>query len=140
MPFHLNHYPTIPEDTLHTALALYGKGNPYLRLGDHLDELLVDLFPVEMNPCRTEDNSLELSIQCYLLMIIQFFEELSNTQMSEAMRSRIDLKYALHMPLNSPTFDPNVLCVFRRDLLSDPVKQLVLQNLLKRLVELGIFM
>ena len=139
MPFHLINYPALPEDTLRAALALYGKGHPYLQLGGHLDELLVDLFPVDIKPYTTENNSLEISIQRYLLTIIQFFEELSNTQMSEALRSRIDLKYALHMPLNSPNLDPNVLCEFRRDLISDPVKQLVLQILLKRLVELGIF-
>jgi transposase len=139
MPFHPINYPALPEDTLQTALALYGKGNTYMRLGDHLDEFLIDLVPIELNPCCTGDKSLDAIIQFYLYTIIQFLEELSNKQLSEAMRNRVDLKYALHLPMNSPNLDPDVLCEFRRDLMSDSSTHQILQNLLDRLIAFGLF-
>lgn len=139
MPYQLINYPNLPEDTFRAALALYGKGNTYIRLGNHLDNFLIDLIPLEMNQSNSSYESVETIVHCFLLTIIQYIEELSNHQMSEALRSRVDLKYAFHLPMNYPSFDPKILCDFRRKLMTDSLTQQTFQKLLDRFLEYGLF-
>ena len=132
-------YPPVPRDTSRAAGSLYGKGNVYLRLGDALDELLFELIPSEMQLRSSENRTPEANVQCALLNIFQFAEELTNQQIVEALRNRVDLKYALHLPLNYPSFDPNALCEFRRQLFADAAYQEIFQTLLDRTAEFGLF-
>lgn len=131
-------YPAVPQDTLQAANSLYGKGNIYLRLGDHLDELLVGLIPPYMKAGCKKKRSFETNLQCAMLTVFQFVEELANQPMIEAVRSRVDLKYALHLPMNSPSLDPEALCEIRRQLFTHPAYQHIFQSLLDRLVEFGL--
>jgi hypothetical protein len=131
-------YPVLPDDTRQAASSLYGKGNIYIRIGDHLDELLDRLIPLDMEPGSIMNSSLETTIQCAMLTIFQFVEELSNKQIVEAVRTRVDAKYALHLPMNSPSLDPHDLCEFRKHLFADPASQQILQDLLDRLVQFGL--
>ena len=48
-----------------------------------------------------------------LVTVFQFLENLSDRQVAGAVRSRIDLKYALSLELGDPCFDFSVLCEFR---------------------------
>ncbi len=138
MHFHRIAYPAVPQDTFQAANSLYGKGNIYLRLGDHLDELLVGLIPPHMNACWMKNRTFETNLQCAMLTVFQFVEELANQPMIEAVRSRVDLKYALHLSMNSPSLDPEALCEIRQQLLSYPANRHIFQNLLDRLVEFGL--
>jgi hypothetical protein len=131
-------YPALPDDTRQAASSLYGKGNIYIRIGDHLDELLEGLIPLDTKPSNMMNRSLVATIQYAMLTIFQFVEELSNKQIIEAVRTRVDAKYALHLPMNSPSHDPHDLCEFRKQLFADPPSQQILQNLLVRLVEFGL--
>ena len=109
-----------------------------MRLGDTLESLLFELIPLEMNLPTAGNNTLQTKIQYAMLTIFQFAEELTNQQMVEALRSRLDLKYALHLPVNYHRFESNALCEFRRQLFSDAAFQQIFQNLLDRTAEFGL--
>lgn len=57
---------------------------------------------------------------------MQFIEGLSDRQAAEAVRSRIDWKYALSLELTDPGFDFSVLCEFRTRLMKGGVEQQLL--------------
>lgn len=136
--FHTIPYPPVPGDTARAAGSLYGKGNIYLRLGDGLNDLLSDLIPIELKLPAIDQNTLQTKIQYAMLTIFQFAEELTNQQMVEALRNRVDLKYALHLPVNYHRFEPSDLCEFRRQLFADTAFQQIFQKLLDRTAEFGL--
>jgi len=129
-------FPKIPEDTARAASTLFGKGNIYLRLGEHIDELLFELIPLEME--IQGQRSTQANAMYAMLTAFQFGEELTDHQVVEAIRRRVDLKYALHLPMNYPSFDPGALCEFRKGLMADPSRQQSFQGLLDRLAEFGL--
>ena len=53
-----------------------------------------------------------------LVTVLQFAEGLSDRQAADAVRGRIDWKYALGLELTDPGFDFSVLCEFRSRLLA----------------------
>jgi transposase len=48
-----------------------------------------------------------------LVTVLQFAEGLADRQATDAVRSRIDWKYAFGLELTDPGFDFSVLCEFR---------------------------
>jgi hypothetical protein len=58
--------------------------------------------------------------------------------MVEAVRNRVDLKYALRLPMNYPSFDPLALCEFHQRLYADPSSRLTYQVLIGRLTAFGL--
>jgi transposase len=68
----------------------------------------------------------------------QFLENLSDRQATEAVRSRIDLKYALSLELDDPGFDFSVLCEFRARLLAGGRDQNLLEVMLEHLHQRGL--
>jgi transposase len=66
---------------------------------------------------------------------MQFAENLPNRRAAEAVRGRIDWKYALE--LTDPGFDFSVLCEFRARLLEGGAEQLLLDRMLERFGERG---
>jgi transposase len=82
----------VPEETARIARAAFPKGNLCLRLRDTLgtlytDQLFADLFPVRGQPA-------EAPWRLALVTVLQFVEGLSDRQAEEAVRARIDWKYA----------------------------------------------
>jgi transposase len=67
-----------------------------------------------------------------LVTIMQYVEGLSDRQAADAVRSRIDWKYALNLELTDPGFDPTVLCEFRARLIAGKAEQLLLDAVLQR--------
>jgi hypothetical protein len=132
-------YNPIPEDTARLASSLYGKGNNYLRLGNHLNDILVDLLPGETNEPFPGQRVIDSRVRSALMTIFQYAEELTNQQVIEAVRNRVELKYALHLPLNYPSLDPNTLCDFRRQLLGSTQCLKIFQSLLNRTAVFGLF-
>ena len=63
--------------------------------------------------------------------ILQFAEGLSDRQAADAVRSRIDWKYALSLELPDPGFDHTVLSEFRTRLVAGHAEQLLLDTLLQ---------
>ena len=53
------------------------------------------------------------------MTILQYWEYLTDRQMSQATRTRLDMKYAMHLPLNFPGIEPAALCGFRQRVLAE---------------------
>jgi transposase len=73
-----------------------------------------------------------------LATIMQFAEDLSDRQAADAVRGRIDWKYALSLELDDPGFDASVLCEFRARLLEGGEERLLFDALLERFREMGL--
>jgi transposase len=52
-----------------------------------------------------------------LITMFQFVEDLSDRQAADAVRARVDWKYALGLNLDNPGFDHRVLSEFRSRLI-----------------------
>ena len=126
----------LPEDTVEVARAAFPKGNTYLRVYDALGPIYTNpqfaaLFPKEGQPAVAP-------AQLALATIFQFAEGLSDRQAAEAVRARIDWKYALCLPLTDPGFDASVLSEFRDRLLAGEVETLLFDALLAVLKDAGL--
>ncbi len=73
-----------------------------------------------------------------LATVLQYLEGLSDRQAADAVRGRIDWKYALRLPLTDPGFDHTVLSEFRSRLIEGKAEQQMLDTLLDRLRDLGL--
>ncbi len=129
-------YYAMPEDTARIARAAFPKGNVYLRMHDALGPLyhnpsFAALFSARGRPA-------EAPARLALITIMQFAENLSDRQAAEAVRGRIDWKYALSLELDDPGFDASVLCEFRARLLAGDAEQLLLDALLAVCREQGL--
>ena len=136
MSLHLRRVPPVPEETARIARAAFPQGNIYIRLRDELgpiyeDEAFTNLFAIRGRPA-------EAPWWLALVTVMQFAENLSDRQAADAVRSRIDWKYALSLELTDPGFDHTVLCEFRGRLLEDGAERSLLDLLLERFKGLGI--
>ena len=64
---------------------------------------------------------------------MQFVENLSDRQAADALRARINWKYALSLPLTDPGFDFSVLSEFRTWLVTGGQEKQLLDILLSQL-------
>ncbi len=120
---------TVPEDTARVARAAFPKGGGYLALRDtfpvlYRDETFAALFAARGRPAEAPG-------RLVLVLILQFVEGLSDTQAADAVRSRIDVKYLLGLPLEDPGFDASVLSEFRTRVLAGGAEAQVLTQLLE---------
>jgi len=72
------------------------------------------------------------------VLVMQFAEGLADRQAADAVRSRIDWKYALGLELTDPGFDYSVLSEFRTRLIAGGVEYLLLETMLTYLQERGL--
>jgi hypothetical protein len=109
--------PSLPIDTARAAQSAFGREHPYLKMGEALEGILENLaFPAVRSP----DVYLSNTLYPYaLLTALQYWEYLTDRQMAHATRTRLDMKYALHFPLNFPGIEPSTLCEFRRHVLAN---------------------
>jgi Transposase domain (DUF772) len=103
MSLHPQEIPSVPEETRRVARAAFPRGNIYMRLRDELgaisnDQLFATLFPRRGHPAASP-------WRLALITVMQFAEGLSDRQAANAVRSRIDWKYALSLELTDPGFD-----------------------------------
>ena len=73
-----------------------------------------------------------------LVTIFQMAEDLTDRQAAEAVRTRIDWKYALGLELPDPGFDDSILSEFRARVAAGGLDQVVLDTLLERLAADGL--
>lgn len=126
----------IPAETVRVALAAFPNKNLYMRMRDefgslYTDEDLAALFPPKGRP--VEDPA-----RLALITIMQFVEGLSDRQAADAVRSRIDWKYALALELTDSGFDASVLSEFRARLVAGQAENLLFEILLNHLREHGL--
>ncbi len=95
--------PSIPEETRRVARAAFPKGTLCLRIADALGSVYQDsqfaaLFPSHGQPAAAPG-------RLALAVVLQFMENLSDREAADAVRGRIDWKYALGLALTDPGFD-----------------------------------
>jgi Transposase domain (DUF772) len=73
-----------------------------------------------------------------LVTVFQMAEDLTDRQAAEAVRTRIDWKYALGLDLADPGFDDSILSEFRARVADGGLGQVVLDTLLERLAAGGL--
>jgi transposase len=128
--------PAIPEETVRVARAAFPRGNMYLTMRDQLgplyeNEHFAALFPKRGRPA-------EAPWLLALVCVFQFVEGLSDRQAAEAVRSRIDWKYALSLDLADPGFDFSALSKFRARLLAGSSEMTLLETMLERFKAQGL--
>jgi transposase len=93
----------IPEETRRIAQAAFPKGNLYMKMRDELGTFYRDEDFEKLYPCNGQPA--ESPWRLALILVLQFAEGLSDRQAAEAVRARIDWKYALGLELSDPGFD-----------------------------------
>ena len=126
----------IPAETVRVARAAFPKGSLAIRVRDGLgplftDEEFADLFPARGKPAWSPG-------RLALVMVLQFVEGLTDRQAAEAVRARIDFKYALALELADPGFDFSVLSEFRDRLVEAEAGGRVLDGILAAAREKGL--
>ncbi|MCX4431438.1 IS1182 family transposase [Streptomyces mirabilis] len=129
-------YQRIPARTVRTAWAACPKGTPAMLVRDRLDVLFedeefADLYPSDGRPGFSPG-------QLALVSVLQFAEDLSDRAAAQAVRTRIDWKYALGLELEDTGFDYSLLCDFRARLIEGDAADRMLRVMLKRLTEAGL--
>ncbi|MDQ3641219.1 MAG: IS1182 family transposase [Actinomycetota bacterium] len=119
----------VPELTAYVARAAFPDGNPYVSVRDALgtfydDQRFAGLFPDRGQPA-------EAPWRLALVTVLQFAEGLADRQAADAVRGRIDWKYALGLELTDPGFDFSVLCEFRSRLVAGGAERLLLEAMLE---------
>ena len=96
----------VPEETARIAHAAYPKGNVFMHMRDELDTIYQD--EIFMHLFSHTGQPAEAPWRLALVTIMQFAEGLSDRQAADAVRGRIDWKYALGLELTDPGFDASV--------------------------------
>jgi transposase len=86
----------VPGETVRIAHAAFPKGNLYLSMRDELGIAFSDADFAELFPRRGQPAFAPWRLA--LITVMKFLENLSDRQASDAVRSRIDWKYALRFP------------------------------------------
>src|SRR5689334_3067841 len=107
MTLHPTPIPPIPEETARIAHAAFPRGNICMQMRDLLgsiydDEQFADLFAGRGRPVVPP-------WRLALVTVLQFMEGLADRQAADAVRARIDWKYALGLELTDAGFDYSVL-------------------------------
>jgi transposase len=120
----------IPELTERVARAVFpNNDNMYMKMRDvfgtiYTDEQFADLFPRRGQPA-------ESPWRLALITVMQFAENLSDRQAADAVRARIDWKYALGLELDDAGFDFSVLSKFRQRLLAGGAEERLFEEMLE---------
>ena len=119
----------VPEETTRIARAAFPKDNLYLSMRDELGIAFSDKDFIELFPRRGQPAFAPWRLA--LVTVMQFLENLSDRQAADAVRSRIDWKYALGLELTDAGFDYSVLSGFRERLASGGKQTLLLDRMLE---------
>src|SRR5450631_1935461 len=126
----------IPVETERVARAAFPKGTLCLHIINALGSIFCDpqfasLFPRRGQPA-------EAPARLALVTLLQFVENLPDRQAADAVRGRMDWKYALALELTDPGFHYTVLSEFRTRLIAGNAELLLLDTLLDRFKELDL--
>jgi transposase len=121
----------LPEGTSRAVKSVGDPQNPYLAIGDRLESLTRDLELEALDPFgeRTAGALLILA----MVTLFQFAEGVPDRQAADALRTRMDWKYALHLPPDAAGIDHGALCRFRDRLRGNEAGLRVLGRMLDRL-------
>jgi len=126
----------IPEDTRSIGQELLPESDFYRIIGDQYAELVKDedfaaLYSKTGQPAYSP-------ARLSLVTVLQAMEHLSDRAARHMVRTRIDWKYALHLPLIDSGFDASVLCEFRQRLVEGKAERKFFDALLEKFKEKGL--
>jgi transposase len=119
----------IPAETAQLAWKINPKGTLIMRLRDRLgslyqDEDFVGLYPATGQPAFDP-------WRLALVVVFEYVEGLTDRQAAEAVRNRIDWKYALSLELTDVGFDASILSEFRQRLTEHQQAAVLLEKLVQ---------
>src|SRR2546427_3717292 len=119
----------IPAETVQLAWKINPKGTLIMRLRDRLgslyqDEDFMSLYPPTGQPAYEP-------WRLALILVFEYLEGLTDRQAAEAVRNRIDWKYALSQELDDAGWDASVLSEFRQRLTEHDQAALLLEKLVQ---------
>jgi transposase len=120
----------IPAETARVARAAFPKGTVVTRLRDEFSALYEDEDFRQLYPARGQPGLAPWRLA--LVTVFQFLEHLSDRQAADAVRARIDWKYALGLELTDPGFHFSALAEFRARLVAGGAEHLLLDRMLER--------
>jgi transposase len=127
----------IPEQTAQIARAAFAKGNIYMKMRDELGVIYSESDFVTL--FRADCGQPPISpAQLALVSVMQFAEGLTDRQTADAVRARLDWKYALGLELTDPGFDFSVLSEFRSRLIKSGRESQLLEQMLKCFKQKGL--
>jgi transposase len=126
----------MPEAMVQIGAKLLTAESPYRLVGERLyakyrDEDFADLYPAEGQPGLSP-------VDLAFVTAFQYMEDIADRAAAEAVRMRLDWKYALHLPLDYAGFNFSVLSEYRARLVSHQAEGRVFEALLKDLEALGL--
>lgn len=127
---------SIPEETARVAQAAFPKGNLYMQMQAELGMIYTNTQFASL--FSSTGQKAEDPARLALILVMQELEGLSDRQAAEAVRSRIDWKFALALELTDPGFDASVLSEFRLRLVNGELEMQLLDTLLTLLQERGL--
>ncbi len=119
----------VPAETARVSGAAFPKGTLVTRLRDEFSALYQDEDFRRLYPTRGQPGLAPWRLA--LVTVFQFLEQLSDRQAADAVRSRIDWKYALGLELTDPGFHFSVLTEFRARLVAGGAEHLLLDTMLE---------
>src|SRR3982751_3766406 len=126
----------IPAETVRVARAAFPKGTLITRLRDEFSALYQDKDFRALYPARGQPGLAPWRLA--LVTVFQFLEHLSDRQAADALRARIDWKYALGLELTDLGFHFSVLGEFRARLVAGGAEHLLLDTMLERFKARGL--
>nr|WTB11047.1 transposase [Streptomyces antimycoticus] len=128
--------PAVPESTARVARAAFPRGCLAMRIRDEFgvvfeSERFVAAFAHRGGPSVSPG-------MLALVSVLQYAERLTDRQAADAVRGRIDWKYALGLQLADPGFDFSVLSEFRDRLIAHGLEQQILDAILAQCNKQGL--
>ena len=126
----------LPEALARLGATLLPSDSPYRLIGDHLyaqydNAAFADLYHAEGKPALPP-------VDLLFVLALQALEDLSDRAAADAVRLRLDWKYALHLPLDDHGFNFSVLSDFRERLVAHEASARLFDRLLEDLRDLGL--
>ena len=119
----------IPEETRQLAWRLCPKGTMIMHLRDDLGPIYQDEDFADLYPKRGREAAKPWRLA--LVTVLQAMEGLTDRQAAEAVRTRIDWRYALSLPLDETDLDYSVLSDFRARLVAAGAAERILEPILQ---------
>jgi hypothetical protein len=132
-------WPEPAEEITRAVCAIYGKGREAplpVQVRDQLGALFGDAEFAEAFGVRGRPGWSPGRLA--LVTVLQMAENLTDRQAADAVRLRIDWKYALGLGLAEPGVDASVLCEFRARVLAHGLEERALDLLLASLQDKGL--
>lgn len=126
----------VPEATARVAKKAFRKGNVYMRMRDEMGPMYrtADFQAMFSHLGQPAESAGILA----MVTVMQYAEGLSDRQAADAVRSRIDWKYALGKDLTDEGFDHSVLTEFRGRLIGEGAEMRLLNNMLEQFNKAGL--